>query len=314
MILNKRLIVFLAVVLLIGLAGYYFISIKSEEKEKIPETEEPESPQITNIISIGTIGSDPVTQTRVFQPTADYVASKLGNNATAYKGKVIIVKTIDEISDLLKEQKLDLFVDSPFTTVIVSKKSGAVPFLRRWKEGVGQYHTVFIVKKNSSINTLTDFTGKTIAAEDPASTSAYFLPKAYLLQKGFNVNQSAGKNYIRFVFSGKAENTPLWVVEGKADIGAISNMDFIEIPGYIKDKLKIIERTEDVPRHVVSYRSGLEPVMVENIKQIFLDMDKDPQGIEIMKNFQGTKKYDEISKDEVFNASRMVELLNNNNK
>jgi hypothetical protein len=35
-----------------------------------------------------------------------------------------------------------------------------------------------------------------------------------------------GNNTIRYVFAREDQNIPLWVVEGKADIGVISNVDF----------------------------------------------------------------------------------------
>ncbi len=305
---SKKLIyLFIIAILLVLSIGYYLNTkslgyIKENAQGAVP-------PQITHTISIGTISDDAVKEVKLFQPTADYLADKLSDNETKYKGKVIIVETIDNITDLLKEQKLDLYVDSPFTTALVTKKSGAVPFLRRWKQGAVQYHTLFFVRADSLINRSDDFIGKTIASEDPASTSAYLLPKAYLIQKGFNVNQSSREGYIKFIFSGVDENTPLWVIERKADIGVINNKDFEELPESIKDKVRVVERTIDVPRHVVSYRSGLDPVSVERIKQIFLNMDTDAQGIEVLKEFQNTTKYDELPEDVMFNISKMVNLL-----
>lgn len=67
--------------------------------------------------------------------------------------------------------------------------------------------------------------------------------------------------------------------------------------------MKVIDRTIDVPRHVVTHRSELDPVLVERIEQILMDMDKDPEGIEILKNFKNTTKYDEIpDKEELFST------------
>ena len=174
-----------------------------------------------------------------------------------------------------------------------------------------EYHSVFIVKKNSSIKKLNDFYGKIIAFEDPGSTSAYLLPKAYLIQKGFDLSDSPRKNNISYAFSGDDENTPVWIIEGKADIGAISNVNFENYPDSIKDKITIIERTKNVPRYIVSHRSGLEQEKVEQIKRILLNMDRDPKGIEVLKNFK-TEKYDEIPNKEEFltNISIMIDLLN----
>ncbi|MCX9011432.1 MAG: phosphate/phosphite/phosphonate ABC transporter substrate-binding protein [Candidatus Methanoperedens sp.] len=309
---NKKLVhISLVIILLAGITGYYFnVKSSADVKENIQE-KEPAAPKITKTISIGVISDNAVKHIKLFQPTADYIAAKLSDNSATYEGKVIVVRTIDNMTELLREQKLDLYMESPFATVIIANKSGAVPFLRRWKDGAAEYHSVFIARKNSSINTVADFAGKTIAFEDPGSTSGYLLPKAYLIQNGLNVSQSAGKSNIRYTFTGEDENTPLWVVEGTADIGAISDLNFKNLPGSIKVNLKMIDRTIDVPRFVVSHRSGMEPAMVEQIRQILLNMDQDPQGIKIMKDFQNTAKYDDISsEDEIFARVRdMIRLL-----
>ena len=187
---------------------------------------------------------------------------------------------------------------------------------------------------------------KLLLLKSPESTSGYLLPKAYLVQKGFkltgqslesylahgepiitskgpNINSSKidwsikdesndGNNTIRYIFAREDHNIPLWVVEGKADIGVLSNVD-LEIETYesIKSQLKIVDRTIDVPRHLVSYRSELEPDLVYKIKNILLNMDKDPEGIKILRNFDNSTKYEEISnKDQLFGPiDNMLPLL-----
>jgi phosphonate transport system substrate-binding protein len=289
----------------------------------------------TNTIRVGTVDVDAAKQITKFQPTADYIAAKLSNETTQYRGKVIIPSTVDDMIKLLKEQRIDLYFESPFTIALVDNGSGAVPFLLRWKEGVPQYHSIFIVKNNSSIKKLNDFVEKTIAFEAPESTSGYLLPKAYLVQKGFkligestesylaqrepavisegpNTSSSGidlpgrsgidGNSTIRYIFAREDQNIPLWIVEGKADIGVISNVD-LEQETYesIKSQLKIVDRTIDVPRHVVSHRSELEPALVDKIKNVLLNMDKDPEGIKILRNFENSTKYEEINnRDQLF--------------
>jgi len=85
------------------------------------------------------------------------------------------------------------------------------------------------VKKGSSIYSINDFDGKNYRFRRPLSTSSYLMPMAYLIHRGFNINQSQ-KNSIRFVFSGDEENTPLWILERKADVGALNNVEFENIP------------------------------------------------------------------------------------
>jgi phosphonate transport system substrate-binding protein len=338
MIGRLRLIIFL-----IAIFGSFVSLVIAESSEKA-------NAELTttanNTIRIGTIGLDPAKHIKEYQPTADYIAEKLSNGTIKYKGQVIISPTIDDMIKLLKEQRIDLYFESPFTISLVDNKSGAVPFLLRWKEGVAQYHSIFIVKNNSSIETLNDFVGKTIAFEAPESTSGYLLPKAYLVQKGFNligestesylaqrepaiisdgletnsssIDLSGGNssndsnNTIRYIFAREDENIPLWVVEGRADIGVISNVD-LELDTYdsIKSQLEIVDRTIDVPRHVVSHRSDLEPALVDKIKNILLNMDEDPEGIKILRDFDSSTKYEEIkNKDQLFDPiNNMLTVL-----
>ncbi len=303
---NKLIFLSLVLILLFGFAWYYSITRSSENT--LENIQEPKLQQ-KNTISIGVVSDDPAKKIKLFQPTVDYLAAKLSDNKTKYTGKVVVAYTLENAVGLLKEQKLDIFFESPFSSVLLSKKTGSILFLIRWKDGVAEYHSIFIVKKNSSIGTLNDIKGRTIAFEDPGSTSGYFLPKAYLLQKGFNLSQSPGQNNIVFVFSGDAQNTPLWVTGGKVDAGVISNMDLEKLPVSIREQLKVIDRTVDVPRHVVSHRSGLDPSLVERIRQIFLNMDKDPVGIEILNKTEKTKKFDELSEDMILNISKMADLL-----
>jgi phosphonate transport system substrate-binding protein len=308
---KQRLVIILIVVFALFVAS---VNIKSSEKT------DAQPMKTVNTISIGTVDVDAVKHIMEFQPTADYIATKISNETTEYKGEVIIPSTLNEMAKLLKEQTVDLYFESPFTIALVDKESGAVPFLLRWKEGVAQYHSIFIVKNNSSIKTLNDFAGKTIAFEAPESTSGYLLPKAYLVQKGFklvgestkNSSNDDNNNIIRYVFAREDQNIPLWIVEGKADIGAISNVDFEqEVYESIKSQLKIIDRTIDVPRHVVSHRSEMEPALVQKIKDVLLNMDKDPEGIEILRNLDNSTRYEEIkNKDQLFGPiNNMLRLL-----
>jgi phosphonate transport system substrate-binding protein len=314
---KPRLVIILIVVFALFVAS---VNIKSSEKT------DAQPMKTVNTIRIGTVDVDAVKQIMKFQPTADYIATKITNETTEYKGEVIIPSTVNEMANLLKEQRVDLYFESPFTIALVDNESGAVPFLLRWKEGVAQYHSIFVVKNNSSIKTLNDFAGKTIAFEAPESTSGYLLPKAYLVQKGFKLvaepiagestknssNDDNNNNIIRYVFAREDQNIPLWVVEGKADIGVISNVDFEqEVYESIKSQLKIIDRTIDVPRHVVSHRSEMEPALVQKIKDLLLNMDKDPEGIEILRNFDNSTRYEEINnKDQLFRPiNNMLQLL-----
>lgn len=278
------LVIIIPVVAGIALMSYYDDPDSENTQEIIPD----------KTITIGTIGIDTVKHSKKFQPTADYLASKLSSEDTTYAGKVVIAASIDEMQDKLSKQEIDLFFDSPLTTIIVNDASDSVPFLIRWKEQTPTYHTVFFVKTDSEINSLDDFTNKTIVFENQESSSGYFVPKSFLLENGFELDNDTGN--VKYVFSGEDENTPYFILEGRGHIGTMSNIDFNEdMDENIRSKFRIVKETVDMPRQIVSHRSNMNSQDVQNIKEILLEMHNDSEGKLVLKDFSDTAKYQETS-------------------
>ena len=114
----------------------------------------------------------------------DYAAHKLSATAEI-KGMVVVVPTPGQMMKLLEEKRVDFYMESPYPTYLVNRL-GAGKLLLRWKGGIGEYRSLIFTSKDSSI-ARRKFRGKIIAFEDPGSTSGYFLPKLFLLKKGFSV-------------------------------------------------------------------------------------------------------------------------------
>ncbi len=281
-------------IVIIPLVLYVYFAINSTENEIVVE-EIISEPKLGSPLTIGTIGEDVVTHIVNFQPIVNYIVTKLNDEEKQYVGKVKITKTIDSMIIQLQEENIDLFIDSPITTTIVSEQTDVKPILVRWKDSTKNYNSVFFVKTDSNISSIDDFVGKTIVFENKESTSGYLLPKSYLIENGFNFLYSTNStNTIHHVFAGGDVNVPLWIHQDKADIGVSSNIDFVEINKNYDNEFTIIAETQSVPRHIVTHRSSLDSDLVEKIKQILIDMDKDPEGLELLKNFKNTSKFTEI--------------------
>jgi len=194
------------------------------------------TPEAVISITLGDISDEPSKKIERFQPLADYLAAHLAEFGPV-EGRVLIAPDMETMAEYLRTGQVDLYFDSPFPTIVVCELSGARSILRRWKEGLPEYWTVFIVHKESGIETLDDLKGQMIAFEDPASTSAYLLPKATLIEQGFtltaydDVSASVGSDEIGYVFSRDEENTVQWILHRRVDVGAVSNLDYDELPG-----------------------------------------------------------------------------------
>ncbi|MFH1771766.1 MAG: phosphate/phosphite/phosphonate ABC transporter substrate-binding protein [Candidatus Omnitrophota bacterium] len=265
-------------------------------------------------IVIGSISNTIKEEIATFQPFIEYLAKKLQPQGIS-KGKMVVVSSMDEMSEAIKSGQVDIYIDSPFPVLKVSINSGAKPFLRRWKKGVKEYRSVIFTRRDSGINSFTDLKGKIIGFEEPYSTSAYFLPKATLMKKGLNLVEKQNSfdevspDEAGYLFSWDDETTMVWVLRGKVSAGAISSQKFIVYAKGGMDELKIIEESVVVPRQVVCHRQDLNLELVNATTKILLEMNRDKEGREILKNFEDTTKFDNFPKGAAEALSPISELL-----
>jgi phosphonate transport system substrate-binding protein len=234
--------------------------------------------------------------TEEYQPFIDYVAQKLSRYGVK-EGKFLASGSPFEASKLIRQGKLDIYADSPFPAFVAGKLAGAEPLVNRWKRGEEKYHSVIFVKKESNIRTLDDLRGKIIVFEKPDSTSAYFLPKAELIKRGYILNEKKGPGdsvsqaEIGYYFAGGDRLMFKDVAEGRADAGAQNEVDITRLTATNKDDYRFIFKTIDVFRHVFMVRGGLDPMIKEALKTILLEMDETPEGREVLEKFKKTTKF-----------------------
>src|SRR5687768_12101686 len=133
-----------------------------------------------------------------FSPFVNYVARKLTPAGDA-KGMVVVAPTAGQMIKLLEEKRVDFYMESPYPTYIINRLGAARLLLRRWKGGIAEYRSLIFINKESGIARFEDLRGKIIAFEDPGSTSGYFLPKLFLLKKGFSVTEKGSRSEERRV-------------------------------------------------------------------------------------------------------------------
>jgi len=247
---------------------------------------------------LGTIGDDPKDEIEEYSNLAIYLQDKLkGSVITNVKTSVASNST--KMSQLIKEKKVHLYIDSPFPSIVVSNDTGSTIFLRRWKKGKEKYRSVVFSRIDSTINTIGDMKGKMMAFEEPFSTSAYFLPKATLSSQGLDLVEleegeavPVGKTGYRF--SDDDKNTMTWVLRKKIPIGAMSESSYYKLSKKRAKDLHIITHSIWVPRHVVSYAPDMDEALIEKIKNILKDMHNNEQGQKALLAFSKTTKFDEF--------------------
>ncbi len=253
-----------------------------------------------NVLVLADISQDPIEKISLFQPFADYLATRL-HSFKIEKGVIKIAPDLETMAEWLKTGQADLYIDSLYPAMLVNQYSNAQPILRHSKNGMAEYHTLIFTHIDSGITSLEQLKGQRIAFEVPFSTSGYMLPLAYLLEQGFEVEEKkkldtpVTKDQIGYVFSQRDQNTVNWVISNQVAAGVIDNLTYFnEVPEEIRAQFTILAETNSVPRQAVMIRSDLEPKMVDSIRSILLEMHQDEEGQVVLESFEKTLKFDEF--------------------
>ncbi len=249
------------------------------------------------LLVFGRVQDNPVRAIKDRQGFVDYIAEKLAPLGIT-GGRILVVDKVGQLARALREGKVDLFHDSVVPTMVVSKWSGSIPILRQWKYEEAEYYSVILVKKDSGINTLSDLKGKVIAFDEPHSTSAHVLPRMLLVENKLKLIAVVAParpdpDTVGFIHSSD-DNAPHLIAIGKVDAAGTSHREFQILRPEIRDKLKIIASSRSVPRQIISIRKDLDPKIVAALREILINMDKNPEGQAVLKGQQSTTKIDEI--------------------
>ena len=227
-----------------------------------------------------------------------YVARKL-SPLPVIEGKVIVAPTLPDLARLLEQNKVDFYMESAYPTYVVNNVHDAGKLLlRRWQRGKAEYQSLIFSKKDSGINSLQDLRGKVIAFEDPESTSGHFLPRFFLIKRGFKMVETnkpdpkSSPPEIGFIFAYSQAKLVEAVLTQQVAAGAFSDDDYAKLSEQQRADINILAQTEMLPRHLVSVRKNMDPALAIRIEKILVTMSEDPEGRKVMEKTGDTTKFD----------------------
>lgn len=250
-------------------------------------------------LRIGTISADPAKDVKEFQPLAAYLGSQLGGQGID-SVVVVVAQGIREMAELLKANKVDLYIDSPFPVLLTQHLADNRILLRRWKRGVSVYSSVMFTRAGAGVSSLEQLSGRMVAFEEPFSTASYYLAKMHLVQAGLKLRRKTdaqdgvAPDETGYVFSADDRNTLAWVLKGRVAAGAMNDEKYRKLSKGREKDLVVLATTTPVPRHLVTYRKNLDPALLRAVRAVLLEMERSPRGLDALRAFNETTRFDEL--------------------
>lgn len=263
-------------------------------------TPEPTSEELVGMIIVGDIDADdPVGKIERFLPLADYLATHLTDFGIGI-GDVNIATDTETMAEWLSSGEVHLYYDSLFPALLVSDASGAIPILRRWRDGSPIYNSVFFTRADSGITSIEDLLGEVVAYDDRTSTSGYLLPTSYLISNGFEVQEVASADgtvdddKVGYFFTNDDDNTIEFVISGQMVAGVVDNLTYLEdIPEETREQLVILAESDPVPRQVVLVSPTIPEDVREALITAMVNLNDTEEGLELLDNLK-SDRFDEF--------------------
>lgn len=195
--------------------------------------------------------------------------------------KVIQRKTYKEINDLLESGEVDLAFICTYAYVLGKEEFGLQPFLVPQINGKTTYRSYILVPEDSTVSTFKELKGKRFAFTDPLSNSGYLYPRFLIKQEGVTVDNFFKKTIFTYSHDHSIEAVFEKIVDGAAVDSLVYDYLIEQKPEY-KDKIRIIDTSEEfgIPPIVVS--SGVNLDTREILKDLFLNMHNIQEGKAIL--------------------------------
>ena len=173
--------------------------------------------------------------------------------------------------------RVDIAFLGPAALTQAVDRYGARVLLASQRDGETTYRAQFNVHADSDIEDFAELRGKTIAFVDPASTSGFQFPYAFLLNR-FDID---AEHDMEATFAGSHDAAVLSVYNRDVDV-AVSFEDVREVllddfPD-VMDQVRVLGYTDPIPNDGVVARAGLADELVERVEQALIELTETDEG------------------------------------
>jgi phosphonate transport system substrate-binding protein len=183
-----------------------------------------------HVLVLGCISDNPRTHYERLKPLLDYVVPRM-RDVGITEGRVLMARDTQQMTSYLRRGRVDWVTETSGTGMQLQVRAGARPIAIAERGGASSNQSVFFVRNDSGIDALADLRGRSIAFQNSASTSAYFMPAAAMMQEGLQMeillspDDRPTADAAGYVFARSELNIAAWVHKKLVDAGAVGILD-----------------------------------------------------------------------------------------
>lgn len=268
-----------------------------------------------SVLVLGRISDDPKSHYDQLKPLLDYVVPRM-RDVGIVEGRILMAKDAQQMGSYLRRGRVDWVTETAGTAMALQQRAGARPLLLTERSGVGAYESVFFVRRDSPVGSLEDLKGRTVALQSALSTSAYLVPAMELLEHGvkpeilLTPSDVPAADTVGYVFARTELNISTYVHKRVVDAGVISSLDWMDdrsMPPAFRNDMRVIFRSEPMPRALEMVRGDLDPAVREQLQRVLLEASRDPVAGPALAKFFGTTGFHLVDAE----SQRVLERLRN---
>lgn len=191
----------------------------------------------------------------IWKPIVDELEKRTGISLD-----LVTTLTIKEFEHELAKGSFDFVYANPYHILKVSASQGYIPLVR----DSAPLRGILVVRKDSPIRNPSELNGKTVAFPSPNAIGASLLMRADLARLYHATTQPL---YVK-----THSSVYLHVVNGLADAGGGVEKTLHEQDAPLRDALKVLYTTRDMPSHPIAAHPRMPKAVREAVRRALLEM------------------------------------------
>ena len=281
----------------------YSSEVKKVDLSKVEEIKD--KTQEVPRLKIGLIPEQDIRKMAArYEPLAEYLSKKLG-----MKVVLIYLDSYGEVCDKFIYKQLDAAFFGSFSYALTHVKAGVEPLARPDYQGTSTYRGLIVVRDDSNIKNIADMKGKRLALVHQATYAGYLYPRYYFKKHGINNLEAY---FSKIIFTASHDKAIFSLLRNEADLACPKDLVFqrvIKENPDLENKLVILSISGPVPSNALCLSKDFDPILKNKLKDILLNLHKDPEAAPILESLGGVDKFVETGDQDYKHLYETIKVL-----